>query len=205
MDVVEAIRQRRSVRGYKPEAVPENILREIIETAQRAPSWANTQPWEFAIVRGEKLEAIRGAFVEKIKTAEPTNPDLSAPKGFPEPFDGRRRTVGRKLFEIMGIEREDREKRTWWGLQGLKLFDAPAVIYIFTDQYHAPGSKVWTRDYSGHSGSHVPRCHQGSVGDTRIKADSPRDSRWLPGPAVTSEPVLLGERATGYYHQVVRI
>jgi len=146
MDVVEAIRQRRSVRGYKPEAVPENILREIIETAQRAPSWANTQPWEFAIVRGEKLEAIRGAFVEKIKTAEPTNPDLAAPKGFPEPFDGRRRTVGRKLFEIMGIEREDREKRTWWGLQGLKLFDAPAVIYIFTDRAfysQEEGLNVW--------------------------------------------------------------
>jgi len=146
MDIVEAIRQRRSVRGYKQEDVPEDILREIIETAQRAPSWANTQPWEFAIVRGEKLEAIRGAFVEKTREAEPTNPDLAAPKGFPEPFDGRRRSVGRKLFEIMGIEREDREKRIWWGLQGLRLFDAPVVIYIYTDRSfysQEEGLNVW--------------------------------------------------------------
>ena len=146
MDMVEAIRQRRSVRGYKPDAVPEDVLREIIEIAQRAPSWGNTQPWEFAIVRGEKLETIRKTFVEKVQAAEPTNPDLAAPKTFPEPFDGRRRIVGRKVFEIMGIEREDREKRTWWGLQGLRLFDAPAVIYILTDRAfysQEEGLNVW--------------------------------------------------------------
>ena len=146
MDIVEAIRQRRSVRGFKPDAVPEDILREIIEIAQRAPSWANTQPWEFAIVRGEKLEAIRGAFIDKTRAAEPTNPDLAAPKGFPEPFDRRRRAIGRKLFEIMGIEREDREKRTWWGLQGLRLFDAPVVVYIYTDRAfysQEEGLNVW--------------------------------------------------------------
>jgi len=146
MDMVEVIRQRKSIRGFKPDTVPEETLREIMEVALRAPSWANTQPWEFAIVRGAKLEEIRQSFVEKAQATEPTNPDVAAPTGFPEPFDSRRRTVGRKLFEIMDIGREDREKRAWWGLQGLKLFEAPTVIYIYTERafYSQEGGlNVW--------------------------------------------------------------
>ena len=132
MDIVEAIHQRKSIRAFKPELVPQDILKEIIETALRAPSWGNTQPWEFAIVTGTKLDEIRQVFVEK--AGEPPNPDLAAPRHFPEPFDTRRRTVGRKLFELLGLSREDREERRRWGLQGLRLFGAPSVIYIYTDR-----------------------------------------------------------------------
>jgi len=132
MDIVEAIRHRKSIRAFKPDAVPLGILREIMELALRAPSWANTQPWEFAIVSGDKLERIRQAFVEKAE--EQPNPDLARPREFPEPYDTRRRAVGIKLFEVLGITREDSEKRRWWGLQGLRLFGAPSAIYICTDR-----------------------------------------------------------------------
>jgi nitroreductase len=39
--------------------------------------------------------------------------------------------VGRKVLELKGISREDKEKRIWWILQGLRLFGAPCVIYIY--------------------------------------------------------------------------
>ena len=78
------INERKSIRAFKPDAVPEEILKEIMELAQRAPSWSNTQPWEFAIVRGSKLEEIRQIFVEK--AGEQSNPDLATPQKFPEPF-----------------------------------------------------------------------------------------------------------------------
>jgi len=132
MDIVEAIRQRKSIRAFKPDAVPEEILKEIMELAQRAPSWSNTQPWEFAIVRGSKLEEIRQAFVEK--AGEQSNPDLATPQKFPEPFDTRRRALGRKIFELKGISREDRDQRRQWLLQGLRLFGAPCAIYIYIDR-----------------------------------------------------------------------
>lgn len=132
MDVAEAINQRKSIRAFKPDAVPQEILREIIELALRAPSWANTQPWQFAIVSGEKLEEIRQAIVAKID--EPPNPDFPLPRVFPEPYATRRRTIGKKLFGIMGISRDDKEKRWWWQLQGLMLFDAPCAIYIYIDR-----------------------------------------------------------------------
>ncbi len=51
MDMLKAMHERRSVRKYKPDPVPEEILFEILEAARRAPSWANTQVSRFVIVR----------------------------------------------------------------------------------------------------------------------------------------------------------
>ena len=134
MNIDDAIRQRKSIRAFKSDPVPQDILKEIIELSLRAPSWANTQPWEFGVVRGEKLEEIKQGFIEKAKADEPMSPGLAAPREFPETFNTRRRVVGRKLFEIMEISREDREKRRWWQLQGLRLFEAPVAIYIYTER-----------------------------------------------------------------------
>jgi nitroreductase len=59
MDVSEAIRNRCSVRQFKPEAIPDDVLLKIIEAAKWAPSPFNTQPWEFIIIKEkETLEAI---------------------------------------------------------------------------------------------------------------------------------------------------
>ncbi len=141
MDIVEAIRLRKSIRAFKPDAVPQEILKEILELALHAPSWANTQPWEFAIAGGRILEDIRQNFI--LNADELPNPELSPPQEFPEPFNSRRRAVGRKLYEIKGISREDTEKRRWWRLQGLRLFEAPNVIYIYTDRaFYLQGDKM---------------------------------------------------------------
>ncbi len=146
MDITEAIRNRKSIRAFKSDAVPQEILVEIMELALRAPSWANTQPWEFAIVSGRKLEEIGQAFIEKAKASERMHPDVAAPQEFPELYDTRRRAIGRKLFEIKGISRENREQRISWGLQGLRLFGAPCVIYIYTERsfyFQGDNLNVW--------------------------------------------------------------
>ena len=144
MDIVEAIQQRKSIRAFKSDPVPKEILKGIMELALQAPSWANTQPWEFAIVTGKKLEEIRQAFVEKAK--EEPNPDIPIAREFPQPYDTRRRLLGRRVLELKGISREDKEKRMWWLLQGLRLFGAPYVIYIYIDRSfyrQGDGLNVW--------------------------------------------------------------
>ncbi|OGO02745.1 MAG: hypothetical protein A2Y91_01880 [Chloroflexi bacterium RBG_13_54_8] len=133
MDIVEAIQQRRSVRAFKPDPVPQSILKEILELALHAPSYANTQPWEFAIVGGKKLGEIRQAFLEKAGDAP--NPDLPGPREYPEPYASRPRALGMKIGEVVGRRRDDVEKRRWWQLQGLRLYGAPAAIYIYTDRF----------------------------------------------------------------------
>jgi nitroreductase len=54
MEVLEAIKGRRSVRSFRPDPIPEKDLRTILEAAVMAPSAGNCQPWEFVIVREEE-------------------------------------------------------------------------------------------------------------------------------------------------------
>lgn len=58
MNVVEAIKTRRSVRKYKPDPIPENHLKTILESAQLAPSAGNKQPWRFIVVRDPKTKKV---------------------------------------------------------------------------------------------------------------------------------------------------
>lgn len=50
MDVLEAIKVRRSIRKYRPERIPDEKLKTILEAARLAPSAANRQPWRFVVV-----------------------------------------------------------------------------------------------------------------------------------------------------------
>jgi nitroreductase len=51
MDVLEAIRVRRSIRKYRPEPIPGERLQTILEAARLAPSASNRQPWHFVVVQ----------------------------------------------------------------------------------------------------------------------------------------------------------
>jgi nitroreductase len=51
LELYEAIRTRRSVRRYRPDPVPDQLVQKIIEAASWAPSSSNSQPWEFVVVR----------------------------------------------------------------------------------------------------------------------------------------------------------
>ena len=46
MEFEELVRERRSIRGYKPDLMPKKLIRQIVDIASRAPSSMNTQPWQ---------------------------------------------------------------------------------------------------------------------------------------------------------------
>ena len=50
-DTIATILERRSVRKYKPEAIPEDDLQTVLEAGRQAPSAANRQPWHFVVVK----------------------------------------------------------------------------------------------------------------------------------------------------------
>lgn len=132
MDTKTAIKKRKSIRAFRPDPVPEKVLKEIMGLALWAPSWANTQPWEFVIAAGDKLEEIKKRLVES--TEAPPAFDIVRPWDFPEPYASRTGKLMANEQKILGIEREDREGRGWWRIQGLKNYGAPAVIYILIDR-----------------------------------------------------------------------
>jgi nitroreductase len=57
MDLMETIRGRRSIRKYKPDPVPEEVFRTVMEAVRWAPSWANTQCWEVIAIRDPKVKS----------------------------------------------------------------------------------------------------------------------------------------------------
>jgi nitroreductase len=55
MDAMEAILSRRSTRKYKPEAVPKELMDELLNAAMNAPSAGNEQPWYFIVIQNRKI------------------------------------------------------------------------------------------------------------------------------------------------------
>ena len=137
MDIIEAIKSRRSIRGYKPDPVPRNIIEEILEIASRSPSSMNTQPWEFTVIAGDVLEKIKQANVEKFNAGESGNMGWEIER-FKDECRERQVAVAIQLYKLMGIAREEREKRTDWERWGFRYFDAPAAIIISVDKEHLP-------------------------------------------------------------------
>ncbi len=65
-DFMDIIKERRSVRKYQDREVPDDILREILEAARWAPSWANTQCWEIIAVKDKEIrEKLQGTISQK--------------------------------------------------------------------------------------------------------------------------------------------
>jgi len=56
MEVLEAIKTRRSIRKFKKDVVPPNVLREVLEAGRWAPSAKNNQPWRFILIVDEDLK-----------------------------------------------------------------------------------------------------------------------------------------------------
>ncbi|MCX6357427.1 MAG: nitroreductase family protein [Candidatus Aureabacteria bacterium] len=57
MDAMEALRQRRSVRSFKKDPIPQPIVEAIIDAGRLAPTARNIQPWEFVVVRDAAMRA----------------------------------------------------------------------------------------------------------------------------------------------------
>jgi nitroreductase len=139
MDVIEVIRERKSVRAFKPNPVSQEMLRKIMEQALRAPSWANTQPWEFAVITGKPLEEIQKGFLERGEQ-EPQS-EVARPYEFPEPYLSRIQALAPKGWTPT---KENMEIRR---IQNYKNYGAPVVIYLLVDRimfYQLKGINVWS-------------------------------------------------------------
>jgi len=143
MNISEAIRARRSIRDFKPDPVPKETLRRILEIACRAPSAMNTQPWKFLVLTGESLEAVKRENVGKLRAGEMPQEEHPVVGWSPDSvYRQRQVALAMQIFRLMGIRREDREERALWLERGFRFFDAPAAIVILTDRALAEGTST---------------------------------------------------------------
>lgn len=134
MDVKTAVKGRRSIRKFRQQEVPQEIIGEILEHAFWSPSWGNTQPWEFYVVTGDTLESFKKANRDKFLKGEAQSSDVPMPGMWPGPHKKRYVIVGKSILEALSIGRKDLEARKKYYADMFYLFDAPCLILICIDK-----------------------------------------------------------------------
>ena len=103
MKVNDAIRTRRSIRKYKSDGIPKDLILELLEAAVLAPSGANRQPWEFVVVHRSYLDQIEATFLasyqERIADASDADFMRRAVRDIPIPAEND------KGDKLKGLER----------------------------------------------------------------------------------------------------
>ena len=130
MDVTAAVTSRRSVRGFLTTPVDPTLLRQVIETAARAPSGGNLQPWHIDVVGGADLDALKAIMAARVMNPERDPPEYDIyPKDLPEPYRSHRFQVGEDLYGALGISREDKLARLQWFARNFQFFGAPVALF----------------------------------------------------------------------------
>jgi nitroreductase len=126
MDVLDIIKQRRSIRAFEKRVPSKEVIMECLEAATWAPSATNQQPWEFIVATGDKLTALtdinREKFAERLQGRD-------AFGDVPEPLKKRQQEIFTTLLEIAqdeGIDPNEIFEKS------LRFFDAPVGIYFLT-------------------------------------------------------------------------
>ena len=137
MELVDTIHQRISVRQFTKEPVADDVIRQMLADASRAPSGGNVQPWRIYVVNGESLDRMREFLAEKPPVEEPEYSIY--PDDLSEPYRTARFELGEQMYATLGIAREDKAGRRRQFANNNDFFGATAAIFCFVDrQMNAP-------------------------------------------------------------------
>lgn len=123
-DLDELFAERRSCRAFRPDPVPRETIESIVETARRAPSWCNAQPWQITVTSGAETDRLRTALKAQIGV-EGQAPDVPFPASYSGVYLDRRRACGWQLYESVGIAKGDRAGSARQMMENFELFGAP--------------------------------------------------------------------------------
>ncbi len=127
----DVVGRRASCRGFRPDEVPEPLIRRLLSTAQCAPSWCNTQPWQVYVTTGERTESFRRDLLEHVdQHGGEARSDFARPAEYTGVRLERRRACGWALYEAVGITRGDRAASAQQARRNFELFGAPHVAII---------------------------------------------------------------------------
>jgi nitroreductase len=147
MEIIEAIRSRRSIRSFKSDPVPREVLEKLLEVCVWAPSTSNMQPWDLAVLGGKVIEEAKDRLVERVKaewdssrgTFRHTNPDIPNLELI-EPYLNRALALRNHIDSHQfppGTEDLDKKRRAYL-LYGSRFYGAPNAIILYTDKAICP-------------------------------------------------------------------
>lgn len=141
MKISEAIKLRHSVRAFLDKAVSREQIETILEVARYAPSGANTQPWQVAVVQGETRQQIENAILAAFERGDqPASDYVYYPTNWQAPYQDRRRACGLQLYNSLNISRQDKQGQKQQWAANYRAFDAPVMLLFFMDGIMQTGS-----------------------------------------------------------------
>ncbi len=132
MNVTEALKARVSTRVFKPDPLPEALVREIVGVARFAPSGGNLQPWKVIAVAGAERDAL--VALAKANLPGEEGDRLVYPANLWEPYRSRRFKVGEDMYALMGIGRDDKPARYAHLAKNFEFFGAPVGLFFVIDR-----------------------------------------------------------------------
>ncbi len=139
--VLEAITSRKSVRAFLPKPVDPALLDELLLAAGMAPSGSNVQPWQVHVVSGAARDRLSAALLAAHEAGQPAEREYQYyPLTWRTPYIERRRATGWGLYNLLGIEKGDREAASRQHGRNYEFFDAPVVLVFTIDKDLQTGS-----------------------------------------------------------------
>jgi len=136
MDIMEAIKNRKSIRVYSPEPVSKETVHQLLEAAMMAPSGSNTQPWKFYIVGGEKKTELDEILLNCLAEGRTTTNEMQTEreggdKAVQERLTSRRSTLIKAIMETL---RKNDLPLDIFAKGSFKYFGSPVAIFVTMDQ-----------------------------------------------------------------------
>jgi nitroreductase len=133
MEAIECITTRMSIRKFKPESVPMDVLIKVVDTAKWSPSYKNSQPWEVLIVSGTKKQELSKMLTGLLEKGKDRCPDIPEPKEWTPAISERISTNLKKRSEVTGIDLSDPETLKKAKIANFNFYGAPHGIYLYQD------------------------------------------------------------------------
>ncbi|MEM1160139.1 MAG: nitroreductase family protein, partial [Pseudomonadota bacterium] len=90
--------------------------------------------WHLHVLTGEPLAQVRKGNTERMLAGVPVSREIGDHASYEGPHRARQIEIAVQLFEAMGIERHDKERRQDWVMRGFRQFDAPVSIVVCFDR-----------------------------------------------------------------------
>ncbi len=133
--VTDAVLTRITTRAFLDKPVPGDVLSDIFETARRAPSGGNLQPWNVHVLTGGTLDGFRTEVIGKLMKGESEQDTYPAyPSPLWEPMRTWRYKLGEDMYGLLGIPKDDKRARLMQVGQNFMFFGAPVGILITIDK-----------------------------------------------------------------------
>ena len=143
MNVIKALVQRKSTRAFLSAEVEQEKINTILDAASHAPSGANTQPWQVAVVTGEAKIKLQTKIEQAFHGGDKGKADYPYyPVEWLQPYASRRKECGLLMYKTLGITREDKDRQVNQWAANYRAFDAPVLLLFFIDDVMQAGSYI---------------------------------------------------------------